>query len=126
VRIHLESDEQVNLIRSYGPGRIVIHETGYASSLIVLANRIITDWLPQHVADLSPEHMHRLASLECEVLLLGTGQRLRFPDPSALAPLARTGIGLEVMDTGAACRTYNILLSEGRPVAAALLPIGSD
>jgi uncharacterized protein len=63
----------------------------------------------------------RLAGLPIEILLLGTGDRLRFPHPSLTAPLRAAGIGVEVMDTGAACRTYNILLAEDRRVGAALM-----
>ena len=123
MQIHLETGGAANLIRLYEPGRIVIREESYRRSLIVLPDRLITDWPPQRYADLAAEHLQVLATLNCEVLLLGTGRQLRFPPPSELAPLAAAGIGLEVMDTGAACRTYNILMAEGRQVGAALLMI---
>ena len=123
MQIHLETGGVANLIRLYESGRIMVREDSYRSSLIVLPDRLITDWPPQRFADLTAEHIRTLATLNCEVLLLGTGRQLRFPPPVVLAPLAAAGVGLEVMDTGAACRTYNILMAEGRQVAAALLMI---
>lgn len=123
MRIDLETGEQSNLIRTYAPGRIGVHETIYRTSVVVLPQRIVTDWPPQTFDALTVDHMQMLADLECEVLLLGTGQRLRFPPAALLAPIAAAGIGIEVMDTGAACRTYNILMGEGRRVAAALMMI---
>lgn len=123
MQIHLETGDRSNLIRSYGPGRIVVGETAYTSSLIVLPNRLITDWPPQTMAAMAREHLQVLVELDYEVLILGTGHRLRFPPATLLAPLAAAGSGYEIMDTGAACRTYNILMAEGRRVIAALLPI---
>jgi len=123
MRIHLETGERANLIRTYEAGRIVVGEQDYQRSLIVLADRLITDWPPQSHTELSAADMQVLADLRCEVVLLGTGRELRFPSPALLAPLAAVGTGIEVMDTGAACRTYNILMGEGRRVAAALMPI---
>jgi uncharacterized protein len=123
MQIQLETGGRHYLIRSYGPGQITVGETAYRSSLIVLPDRLFTDWPPQSVMALSVSHMQDLAALDCEVLLLGTGQLLRFPPAAILAPLTNAGIGIEVMDTGAACRTYNILMGEGRRVAAALMPI---
>jgi uncharacterized protein len=123
VRIHLETGEQANLIRTYGPGRITIQDRVFQTSLIVLPHELITDWPPQSFEAIAAPHMQSLAALDCEVILLGTGRRLRFPAPALLAPLAAAGIGWEIMDTGAACRTYNILMAEGRKVAAALLQI---
>jgi uncharacterized protein len=124
--MHIQLDTsgpRTNLIRSYAPGLVLVNDTRYLASLVVLPERILPDWPPQAFEALAVEHFDLLAGLELEVLLLGTGRRLRFPPPELLAPLTRAGIGCEVMDTGAACRTYNILMSEGRRVAAALLMI---
>jgi len=123
MRIHLETGGQANLIRTYAPGRIVVNETVYGASLIVQPDRIIADWPPQSFAALAEPHFQVLAGLGTEVVLIGTGARLRFPPPVLLRPLIAAGCGFEVMDTGAACRTYNILMGEGRRVAAALLMI---
>jgi len=92
------------------------HET----NLIVLPDRVLP-WRTAGFDALAVEDFAELAALDLEVVLLGTGARLRFPHPQVTRPLAAAGIGLEVMDMQAACRTYNILASEERRVAAALL-----
>ena len=90
-------------------------------SAIVMPGRLVIDWPPQNVEDLRPEHFAALLEAAPEVVLLGTGTNIRFPNPAYTAPLVEKGIGVEVMDTPAACRTYNILMTDGRDVAAALL-----
>jgi uncharacterized protein len=112
-----------NLIHAYAPGAITINDTVYSRSLIVTAEKIIDDWKPQSLDALKPDHFAVLTKLELEIVVLGTGATLRFPSPGITAPLIKSSIGLEVMDTAAACRTYDILLSENRRVAAALLMI---
>jgi uncharacterized protein len=82
---------------------------------------VLADWPVPALAALAPEHVALLAGLGAEIVLLGTGQRLAFPPPALLAPLAAARIGVEVMDSNAACRTYNILMAEGRRVAAAII-----
>jgi len=125
MHIQLETGGQANLIRTYTAGLITVNQDSYARSLIVLPGRIIADWPPQAFEELTVAHLEAFVSLSPEVLILGTGRRQRFPRTELLAPLAAAGIGWEVMDTGAACRTYNILMGEGRNVAAALLMIES-
>jgi uncharacterized protein len=110
-----------NFIRAYAPGRITVNEEILATSVIVTPERIIRDWLPHAFGDLEPRHIVRLEELKPEIILLGTGDRLRFPGAEFIAGFLARGIGVEVMDTHAACRTYNILLSEDRRVVAALL-----
>lgn len=125
MRFQLETGGQANLIRIYAPGRIVVNQDAYTHSLIVLPGQVIGDWPPQVFADFTPGHFQTLAALAPEVVILGTGLRQQFPRAELLAPLIKAGIGWEVMDSGAACRTYNILMGEGRNVAAALLMIES-
>jgi uncharacterized protein len=126
MRIQLETGGQTNLIRTYAPGLVIVNDLTCRSSLVVLPDRLIPDWPPQRFEALAPEHFRALAGLGCEVVLVGTGRRQRFPRAELLAPLAAAGIGWEIMDTGAACRTYNILMGEGRQVAAALLMIETE
>ena len=90
-------------------------------SLVVLSDRLITDWNPANVAALSSADLTPLAVLGCEIVILATGAKLRFPRPEILRPLLDAHIGVEVMNVPAACRTYNILLAEDRKVAAAFL-----
>lgn len=123
MRFAEDSNDARYLIRAYAAGRITVNEDALTRSLIVSAEQLIRDWEPQQFEELTAVHLQTVIELRPEILLLGTGARLRFPHPSLLAELHNHGIGIEVMDTAAACRTYNILVSEGRRVAAALLMI---
>ncbi len=109
------------LIQAYDIDRVRIAGHDYLVSLAVSARQIVPDWGPTGVADLRPEHLDALLTLEPQVILLGTGRRQRFPDARIYSAVLARGIGVEIMDTGAACRTYNILVGEGRPVAAGLI-----
>ena len=123
MKIHLESGFGQNLIRAYAPGRITINEEVYTRSVVVTPQQIIAEWPPASFSDLREEHFEIIVALKPEVVILGTGGRLQFPAPSLTRDLVDARIGLEVMNTGAACRTYNILMSDDRRVVAALLMI---
>jgi uncharacterized protein len=110
-------------ISAYEPGLIRVGSTTYRSSVIVAPDRVLDDWRPVSVAGIDQGDLAPILSLEPEIVILGTGAIQSFPDPGVYAPTANAGVGLEVMDTGAACRTYNILVSEGRRVVAALIMI---
>ncbi len=109
-------------IRSYEPGRIVINNTEYGTSLLLSPERLDDGWPPQRFDDLAPEHIRAAMAHEPEVILLGTGERQQFPAREVMQTALRAGVGIEVMDTASACRTFNVLQSEGRRVVAALLP----
>ena len=109
------------LITGYGPGRIRVGATEFTRSLAVTPNRVIPGWGPEQAADLSGADFDDLITLAPEILVLGTGPRQSFPDPALYYRVIERQIGIEVMDTAAACRTYNILLGEGRQVVAALI-----
>ncbi|MBL8266261.1 Mth938-like domain-containing protein [Steroidobacter sp.] len=111
----------INLIRSYAPGEVRIGETLFQRSCLVKADRIVSDWRPQTMAELSLDDLQPAIAMKPEVIVIGSGPRQEFPAPEVLGAVLERGIGCEVMDTGAACRTYNILASEGRTVVAALL-----
>ncbi|NCS65503.1 MAG: hypothetical protein COS39_00200 [Hydrogenophilales bacterium CG03_land_8_20_14_0_80_62_28] len=121
MKLHLSSAPGLNLISAYGDGYIQINGQRHRSSLIVLPETILPDWSVADFEQLTPAHFSQLAELRPELVLLGVGVRHRFPHPSLYQTLIAAGIGLEHMDTGAACRTYNILAAEGRKVAAALI-----
>jgi uncharacterized protein len=110
-----------NSIRAYARGRITVNDEVIVSSVIVTPDRIIRDWLPDTFAGLEKAHLIRLARLDPEVIIIGTGDAIHFPPPDYTAGFLTQGIGIEVMDTAAACRTFNILISEERRVVAALL-----
>ena len=99
----------------------MVNQARHQRSLIVLPDQIIENWQAQIFEQLAAEHFECLLPLQPEMVLLGTGATLRFPHPALTKALIAARIGVEVMDTGAACRTYNILTGEGRRVAAALL-----
>jgi uncharacterized protein len=120
VKLQASALPQRYLFTAYGEGYVMVNGARHEASVIVLPERI-ESWPVAGFAALAPEHFAALAALKPEVVLLGTGARLRFPHPSLSAALARARIGLEVMDVQAACRTYNILAAEERNVAAALL-----
>ena len=116
----------INLVRSYAAGEVRIGETVVRSSCLVKADRLITDWRPQTVAEIGVADMEAVLALKPEVVVIGSGPRQQFPAPEILGAVLSRGVGCEVMDTGAACRTYNILASEGRTVVAALLLRNND
>jgi uncharacterized protein len=120
VKLHAAGPTTLNTISGYGDGYVLVNGQRYETNLIVLPEKLIP-WDVKGFDDLSAEDFVFLKSLNVEIVLLGTGARQRFPHPSLTAPLAQARIGLEVMDVQAACRTYNILVSEERRVAAALL-----
>ena len=100
---------------------IVINGVRHAASLLVTPLALVADWPVTSVQTLTSAHLSAVLEQHPEVVLLGTGAQLHFPTPEVMRPLIDAGIGFEVMDTGAACRTYNILMAEGRQVLAALI-----
>ena len=121
MKLHLSHAGGTNAFTAYGAGYVEINGRRYERSLVVLPDRIVADWAPESFAALAPAHLEALVALAPEVVLLGTGAALRFPPPEITRALVEARIGLEVMDVQAACRTFNILVAEGRAVAAALL-----
>ena len=111
----------VQTISGYGPGWIAIDKEEFTHSLIVGSRGERIEWNCSRFEDLTPEHFAQLAELNAEVVIFGSGTKNRFPPPAWLAPLMAKRLGLESMNTQAACRTYNILAGEGRHVIAALL-----
>jgi uncharacterized protein len=125
MKLHQTRAQGRNLFTGYGPNYVSVNGNRWESSVIVLPDRT-ERWDVAGFDALTEDTFTRLAELPIEILLLGSGARLRFPHPRLTQALIRAGIGLEVMDTQAACRTYNILLEEGRRVAAALLIGAAD
>lgn len=121
VKLHLDRPGATNLITAFDQNAVVVNQSRYTASLIVLADRLIDTWAPRAFDTLSEADFDVLAGLGVDIVLLGTGRTLRFPHPRLSSRLLSRRIGLEAMDTAAACRTYNILSGEGRNVAAALI-----
>lgn len=118
LKLHLSRFAGQYAFSGYDDDHVMINGERYSKNMVVLADQL-RDWAAS--ATLEPACFDSLMDLPVEILLLGTGRKLRFPHPSIMVAFRNRGIGLEVMDTPAACRTYNILLSEGRKVGAALL-----
>jgi uncharacterized protein len=121
MKLQLVQMEGQNAFTAYGEGYVSVNAIRHTSNLVVLPDRLIPDWTQASFATLKVTDFELLASLDAEIVLLGTGKQLRFPRPELLRPLIQAQKGLEVMDIQAACRTYNVLVSEGRKVAAGLI-----
>lgn len=110
-----------NTVTAHGEGYVAINGERHAGSLIVQPDALDTAWQVASIAALEPAHIERLLATGADILILGTGRRQQFPPLALLKPVIAAGRTVDVMDTSAACRTYNILMSEGRTVAAALI-----
>lgn len=121
MKFTLDQPSTINVVRGHGPGTIRIGDRAFSRSLIVTSTTLIEDWRPQSIQDLQVTDLEPLLRLRPEVLLIGSGAGQVFPDRAMLAALHLARLGFEIMDTGAACRTYNVLVAEGRDVAAALI-----
>ena len=119
----LQSDPHsgANTITGYGDGYVEINKTPYAHAVLLRSDGAITDWPVRSFEDLATDHFAQMVDLKPELILIGTGSRQRFPKPELLKALIEAKIGFEIMDSQAACRTYNILVGEGRQVLLALI-----
>lgn len=124
-QLTLEKPGDHYFVRSVSAAGIRIGKNVYPGGLLLSADQLQENWGPDTLDGLSDDDLAEILALEPEVILLGTGARQQFLHPSRLAPCHRAGIGIEQMTTEAACRTFNVLVSEGRQVVAALLPVGS-
>jgi uncharacterized protein len=111
----------LNLISFYGDGGLRLGEREWRRSLLLPWQGELLDWAPLSFEALQPAHFEQIAALKPELVLFGSGSRMRFPTPALIRSLIDQRIGVETMDTRTACRTFNVLVTEGRPVVAALL-----
>ena len=124
MKIELDSTAtHPNRINAYEQGSILIGNERFVSSFIITPSIVIYNWPPQIFTDITSYHLDQILEMKPELILLGTGRQQHFPETDLFSNTTKLNIGFEVMDTGAACRSYNILLQEGRNVAAALLMI---
>lgn len=117
----LDDNQAAHQIRAFKPGFIQVNQHIFTQSIIVTPTKLIEDWAPQRITELTREHLKMITDLHPAVLIIGTGEALQFPGIELYGELINEGIGVEIMDTSAACRTYNILTAENRNVAAALI-----
>jgi uncharacterized protein len=113
--------DQGYYVTGYEEGVILVNGSPKTGSFIISLETLIEDWSPAHIDDLRTQHIQPLLQLQPELVLIGTGVTLKFPALEHYAALIQHNIGVEVMDSSAACRTYNVLLGEGRKVAAGII-----
>lgn len=121
MKLYRDDVEGLLLVTSYDARHIAINRERHESSVLVMPGHDVAPWAAGGFEALSETDFAQLRELSPALAIVGTGTRQRFPKPALLRPLIDAGIGFEIMDTGSACRTYNILVAEGRQVAAALM-----
>jgi uncharacterized protein len=120
MKLHLARSDGRQLFTGYGAGYVAVNNVRYQKSVLVTPASV-SDWPVRRFEDLAPPDFQFIVELKPEIVLFGTGPAQRFPGPALARALAASGAGVEVMDSQAACRTYNILAAEGRSVVAAIL-----
>ena len=108
-------------VTAYGAGYVTVDGRRLVQSFILTSTQLIADWKVRQISDIADFGLDELANLNCDIVILGTGNTQRFPAPKLLQPLLARRVGVEVMDNFTTCRTYNILLAEGRAVALAVI-----
>ncbi len=121
MKLHLSNPGDTKLFTAHGADHVMVNGERHERSIVVLAEEVRSDWVVAGFDELSEAHFAYFVALKPDVLLLGTGATQRFPHPRLYRALTDAGIGVECMDTPAACRTYNILVAEDRRVVAAIL-----
>lgn len=112
---------QGNIIQSYSTGELRLRDQVLSSHAIIAADHLIPDWQPAAIEELSIADFQPALDLRPDIILFGTGTRQIFPDLQLLTEIMQTGVAIEVMQTEAACRTYNVLVGENRAAVAALI-----
>lgn len=121
MKMVLDDAADLNIVSAYEPGRVSIRGEPHATQLLVLPRRIQNEGLPKSVLQIDEQSLAPVIDADIRILIIGTGERQHFPPPEALGCLMQAHIGFEIMDNAAACRTFNIILGEGRDAALLLL-----
>lgn len=121
MKLHSDPQSSQNTITGYGIGFLEVNQTPYSHALIVQPEGEVLSWPVEEIQDLSEDHFSMIGALLPELVIVGTGKKQVLLNPKILQPLIKAKIGFEMMDSQAACRTYNILMGEGRKVLAAIL-----
>lgn len=121
MKLHLHTSTTQKIFTAHGAGYVAVSGQRFEHAIVVTPEQVFSDWPAQTFDTLNEAHFAYLLALKPEILLLGTGAQQRFPHPRLYRQLTAAGIGVECMDTAAACRTYNILMGEDRKVIAAIL-----
>jgi uncharacterized protein len=121
MELQLDSHASGYRFDSFTDYGVLIGGTSYTTSLVVTSEEILPDWAPQYLKHMTVDDLEIIVALNPELILIGTGDTQLFPESAILKVIARLGIGIDFMDTRAACRTYNVLVAEGRRVAAGII-----
>ena len=121
MKFSLDDSAASYVIHAYEKGKIRVNNEVCTQSIIITPEQLINPWAPSHIDTLQIKDLELITEFAPEVVLLGTGEKLCFPAAELHYEIQRQGIGLEIMDTASACRTFNVLASEGRRVVAALI-----
>lgn len=121
MKLHADRIEGTNAIARHSPEGVIVNQRAWRESVVVPWQGEVRAWGPATPAELTEAHFEALLALRPELVIFGSGARLQFVRPALMRSLMSARIGVETMDTPAACRTYNVLLGEGRSVVAALL-----
>lgn len=121
MQLSQENPDFLYVLRGISEAGVLVNQETLSRSFLLTPHQIVEDWRPTSAADLQPADMEAVLALQPALVLLGTGPRQRFPAAAVMAALLTRGIGIEVMDSAAAARTFNVLATEGRRVVAAFL-----
>lgn len=121
MKLHLHDFGDRNVVKRCQNGTITVNDQTFSDSVVIMPDRLVDDWRPGSIEELTADDVGSVAQLGVELVILGTGTRQVFPAAHVLEPLVTASVGFEIMDSAAAARTFNILVSEGRNVAAAIL-----
>ncbi len=121
MKFTLDNPDADYVFGHYGDGKLKVNQTLYESSLVIFPDALHTGWPVNSIDELVVDHFKEVLARSPDIVLLGTGVQQRFPSIDIRRSLVASGLNLEIMDTAAACRTYNLLVSEGRDVAAAVI-----
>jgi uncharacterized protein len=121
MKLHLNTTAGLNTITGHGPGFVQVNQSRIETSLIVMPDKLISPWPVEDISTMTFADFASLVEMKPELIVFGSGPRFRFPDARIMAAFSQARVGFEAMDTPAACRTYNVLMSEARGVAAALI-----
>lgn len=121
MKFELESNDSKYRIQSYHPNTaFIINRLAYSHSVLI-SSQYLSKWSPTSVEEITEESLEEVLKLKTSIVLIGTGEKLQFPQQSLLIPLMKAGVGFEIMNTSAACRTFEVLASEGRSITAGLI-----
>lgn len=121
MKLQADIAEGLNVIKSHDLGSVRVNDMAFTHSILVPPTGEVLAWPVSNLSELTEAHFAQIAAAKPELVIFGSGPTLRFPPPAVLRPLMAARIGIETMGTAAACRTYNILVGEGRQVMAALI-----